>query len=124
MEANMIGYLLSKQGRKVAVSTSSVDPKNERLGGYKQGRYDTLVIVRKAILGFSDTLTTGLIDLQCSCNIDNRYQLFARVLRKHPKNIKKFYISAVISKNNNKEILILKESLSIMKKQVFKTYTI
>jgi superfamily II DNA or RNA helicase len=123
MEANMIGYLLSKQGRKVAVSTSSVDPKNERLGGYKQGRYDTLVIVLKGVLGFSDVNTTGMIDLRTSSDIDCRSQIFARVLRKHPKNVKKFYISAVVKKNHNKEVRLLKSVIGLMERKNFISYT-
>lgn len=123
MEANMVGYLLSKQGRKVAVSTSSVDPKNERLGGYKQNQYDTLVVVLKGVLGFSDLKTTGLIDLRTSEDIDCRSQIFARVLRKHPNGIKKFYISAVPLKKHNKEVKFLQSVIGLMERKNFISYT-
>lgn len=122
MDANLVGYLMSKMGRKVAVSTSTSDPDNQRLGGYKQGKYDVLVVVQKAALGFSDLKTTGLIDLRTSSDIDCRSQIFARVLRKHPNNIKKFYISAVTKKNHNKEIKMLQQTIGLMERKNFINY--
>ena len=123
MEANMVGYLLSKMGRKVAVSTSASDSDNSRLSGYKQGKYDTLVIVQKGVLGFSDVNTTGLIDLRASSDIDCRSQIFARILRKHPKGIQKFYISAVSRKSHNKEITMLQKTIGLMERKNFISYT-
>jgi superfamily II DNA or RNA helicase len=123
MEANMIGYLLTKQGRKVGVSTSSTDPKNTILNAYKNDEYDTLVIVLKGVLGFSDNNTTGLIDLRASQDVDCRYQIFARVLRKHPKNVKKFYISAVKQKTHNKEVTLLQTVMGLMQRKNFVSYT-
>lgn len=122
MEANMIGYLLRKKGRKVAVSTSTTDSDNTLLNSYKKDEYDTLVIVNKGVLGFSDNNTTGLIDLRTSSDIDCRSQVFARVLRKHPNNIRKFYISAVEKKNHNKEVKFLHSVIGLMERKNFISY--
>jgi superfamily II DNA or RNA helicase len=123
LDANMAGYILRNQGRKVAVSTSHTDPKNILLTAYKNNEYDTLVIVNKGVLGFSDNDTTGLIDLRTSSDIDCRSQIFARVLRKHPKNIKKFYISAVNRKSHNKEAKFLYSVVGLMERKNFISYT-
>jgi hypothetical protein len=75
------------------------------------------------VLGFSDVNTTGMIDLRTSSDIDCRSQIFARVLRKHPKNVKKFYISAVVKKNHNKEVRLLKSVIGLMERKNFISYT-
>ena len=123
LEANMVGYLMRKKGRTVAVSTSSKDPDNKILKSYKNNEYDTLVVVNKGVLGFSDNTTTGLIDLRASADIDCRSQVFARVLRRHPKNIRKFYISAIDKKNYNKEVKMLHSIVELMERKNFISYT-
>jgi type I site-specific restriction-modification system R (restriction) subunit len=123
-EAVLVGEMLTKRGRKVAVCTSTHDPKNVKLKAYKNGELDALVMVNKAVLGFSDVMTTGMFDLKNSSNLDARYQLFARILRKHPADVKKFYISAVKASGHNKEVRTLQATMNIMMKANFSTYTL
>lgn len=122
MQANMIGYLMKNKGRRVAVSTSAKDPDNRLLNGYKNNEYDTLVVVNKGILGFSDCNTTGMIDLRASRDIDCRSQTFARILRRHPDLLKKFYISAVDPSEMRKEIKTMHGMLALMKRKNFVSY--
>ena len=90
----------------------------------KNGKYDTLVVVQRGILGFSDNDITGLFDLRCSTNVDISNQLFARVLRKHPNNVKKFYYRAGEKHNKdfNSQVVMLHKVRSLMRKDIFKGY--
>ena len=120
-DAEYLGSYLNNNGRKVAVSTNS-DSKNEQLNRFKNGEADTLIVVNKGILGFSDNMVTALIDLKSSKDLDSRNQLFARILRKHPNGVKKFYISTAKKSNFNKEVKILYAVADLMKKKAFQSY--
>lgn len=122
-DAYTLGLYLRVNGRKIALSTAESDTDNVQIARFKSGEADTLIVVNKGILGFSDNLVTGMIDLKSSSDIDARNQLFARVLRKHPEGVKKFYISAASSGRFNKEVSLLYKVANLMKKEVFKTYT-
>jgi superfamily II DNA or RNA helicase len=121
-DAEYLGSYLNNNGRKVAISVSSNDSKNEQLNRFKNGEADTLIVVNKGILGFSDNMVTALIDLKSSKDLDSRNQLFARILRKHPDGVKKFYISTAKKANFNKEVQILYSVADLMKKKAFQTY--
>lgn len=122
-DAYVLGLYLKTQGRSIAISTSDNDSGNEQIKRFKKGEADTLLVVNKGILGFSDNNVTALIDLKCSKDIDARNQLFARILRKHPDNVKKFYISVSNHKNFNKEVKLLFSVANLMKKNIFQKYT-
>lgn len=121
-QAYVLGLHLKTTGRKIAISTSENDKENIQIKRFKSGEADTLIVVNKGILGLSDDNITALIDLKCSKNLDARNQLFARILRRHPKNIKKFYISITTKKDFNKEIIFLHSMVDIMKTEKFKNY--
>lgn len=123
-EANNVAYELNKIDRKVALSTSGNDRDSQAVKDFKNGKYDTLVVVCRGILGFSDNNITGVFDLRCSENVDISNQLFSRVLRKHPNNIEKFYyrFSNPISKEFNKEVVMLHKIKAMMQKEIFTEY--
>ena len=122
-EAKNISYFLKKMGRKVALSTYRSDKNNQLIESFKSNKYDTLVVVMKGILGFSDNNITGLFDLRCSENVDISNQLFARVLRKHPDNINKFYYRCGQKGDHyNKQVIMLYKIKSLMRRDVFTKY--
>jgi superfamily II DNA or RNA helicase len=123
-EANNVTYYLKSIGRKVALSTHKNDRCNIMVKEFKKGNYDTLVVVQRGVLGFSDNNITGLFDLKCSKDVDISNQLFARVLRKHPKNIQKFYYRCG-QKNGedfNNQVIMLHKIRSLMRSDMFKKY--
>lgn len=122
-EANNVAYELRKKGRVVAVSNSKNDRNNTMIKDFKNGKYDTLVVVMRGILGFNDGNITGLFDLRCSDSVDISNQLFARVLRKHPQDIKKFYMRCGEKKKDfNNQVVMLHKIKSLMQKDIFKGY--
>ena len=121
-DAYVLGLYLRTVGRKIAISTAANDKENIQIKRFKSGEADVLIVVNKGILGLSDDNITALIDLKCSKDLDARNQLFARILRKHPRGIKKFYISTVSKQNLQKEIKLLYSMVGLMKLNTFSKY--
>ena len=123
-EAKNVAYYLKSIGRNVALSTCKNDRSNITVGQFKNGNYDTLVVVMRGILGFSDNDITGLFDLRCSESVDISNQLFSRVLRKHPKNIQKFYYRCGEKgvSDFNDQVIMLYKIKAMMQKDIFKKY--
>ena len=122
-EAKNATYYLQSIGRKVALSTHKNDRDNIEVKNFKNGKYDTLVVVMRGILGFSDNNITGLFDLRCSDNVDISNQLFARVLRRHPYNIEKFYYRCSENKKDfNEQVIMLHKIKAMMRKDIFEKY--
>lgn len=119
--ARKVADHLKYVGRKVSLSTSKNDPEDEQIKEFKAGKTDTLIVVGKGVLGFNDKKITFLADLRSSNNIDTSYQLFARVLRTHPDNVKKTYVR-IADKDFNKQVLTLHKMLALMKRNIFMGY--
>lgn len=123
-EAKNAAYYLQSIGRNVALSTCKTDKSNIMVRDFKRGHYDTLVVVMRGILGFNDNDITGLFDLRCSESVDISNQLFSRVLRKHPKNIRKFYYRCGQKgiPDYNEQVIMLHKIKAMMRKDIFEKY--
>jgi superfamily II DNA or RNA helicase len=123
-EARNVADYLKSIGRKVALSTYKNDRNNVVVKMFKNNDYDTLVVVQRGILGFSDNYITGMFDLRCSESVDISNQLFARVLRKHPENIRKFYFRCGEKRSGdfNDQVIMLHKIKAMMKKKIFEQY--
>lgn len=109
-------------GYTVALSTSKNDQDDEEISNFKSGKANALIVVGKGILGFNDSNITALFDFKSSDNLDSAYQLFARVLRKHPKGVVKSYYR-IADKDFNKQVLTLHKMLGLMKENIFTGFT-
>jgi hypothetical protein len=119
-QAGIIAYQMKLAGRKVALSTSNNDSDSKEFKAFVNGDKDVLVVCRRGILGFSDNNLTLVIDIRCSPDLDVRNQIFARVLRKHPSEVTKAYIT--VSKSLNKEVLMLQKLIDFTKRENFAKY--
>lgn len=116
---------LESIGRKVAFSTSKNDPDSVMIDRFRADEFDTLIVVGKGILGFNDPKITLLIDMRSSSNLDASFQLFARVLRKHPEQLRKAYyrIADNNSRDFNNEVLTCHKMLALMQRDIFVRFT-
>lgn len=123
-EASAVTGHLKSIGRNVAMSTSKNDPDSLLIIDFRNGDYDTLVVVGKGILGFNDPNITLLADLRSSNNIDASFQLFARVLRKHPQGLKKSYyrVSGSSKKQYYQEVITCQKMLALMQRNIYTKY--
>jgi len=123
-QANEISNYLKFLGRNVALSTFRNDKESNKVKQFKEGVFDTLIVVQRGILGFSDNNITGLFDLRCSPDLDISNQLFSRVLRKHPDDVLKFYYRCGNKENSdfNNQVVMLHKIKAMMRKDIFTTY--
>lgn len=119
-QARIVAYQMKLIGRKVALSTSNNDSDSEEFNAFVNGDKDVLVVCRRGILGFSDRDLTLVIDMRCSSDLDVRNQIFARVLRKSPKGVRKAYLT--VSKDLNKEAKMLQRLIDFVKKENYMKY--
>lgn len=121
--ANKVKKYLESTGRIVSLSTSENDKENEQINKFKNNETDVLIVVNKGILGFNDKNITFLADLKSSGNLDTSNQLFSRVLRRHPSNLRKTYIRASTGVNDfNKQVVMLHKIAALMKRKFFQNY--
>lgn len=109
-------------GRKVSLSTSDDDKDNTTIQRFKKGITDSLVVVNRGILGFNDPLLTTVLDMKQSDSIDIVNQLAARVLRKHPDDVKKSYIKGCCPEDTLDNYDILKAIVRLLDRDVFKRF--
>ena len=121
--ANIVANYLKEIGRNVSLSTSKNDKENIEIDRFKKDDTNTLIVVGRGILGFNDKMITFLIDLRSSNNLDSSYQLFARVLRVHPKGIRKTYTRVGDSSNYRKQTILLHKMIALMRKDIFESFT-
>jgi superfamily II DNA or RNA helicase len=91
-QAMQIKQYFDAVGIKSALSISDIDLDSSQIE-YFTSNDDCLVliVVGRGILGFSYTRLVNIVDMSTSQNIDRIYQLFSRVVRKHPDGIKKLF---------------------------------
>jgi len=119
--AKVVSKCLSNKGYKISLSTSEDIKSEDEIVKFKNNETNALIVVNKGILGFNDKNITALFDLKSSSNVDMSYQLFARILRKHPKSIKKNYIR-ISDKDHNKQVLMLHKMIALMDRNIFKEF--
>jgi len=120
--AEIVASELKKYNYTVALSTSENDQDDAQIQSFKAGQANALVVVGKGVLGFNDPNITLLLDFKSSNNLDASYQLFARVLRKHPKGMVKNYYR-IGDSDFNKQVLILHKMLGLTQKNIFMGFT-
>ena len=121
--AKKVDAFMKLQGRKVSLSTSKNDLNSKEIKEFKAGKTDVLIVVGRGILGFNDKEITALFDLRSSTNLNASYQLFARVLRTHPENIKKSYIRIGEEKDFTNQVETIHMLKALMSSEIFKGFT-
>jgi superfamily II DNA or RNA helicase len=75
-----------------ALSISDIDLDSSEIERFKtDDNCLVLIVVGRGILGFNYTRLVNIVDMSTSQNIDRIYQLFCRVVRKHPDGLKKLF---------------------------------
>lgn len=121
-QAGIVAYTMKERGRKVALSTSNNDKDSNEFKAFISGQKDVLIVVRRGVLGFSDVNLTLLIDMKCSQDLNVRFQLFSRVLRKSPKGTCKAYLTVPSNNKMNGEIEMLEKLIEMMDRDLFVGY--
>lgn len=95
VEAKRLNQILTNEyKRKSKVSTSDSDPSSSFVDEFKCGELDTLVVVGRCRVGFSDNNLTLILDFQASLNTSLTQQLLCRAIR-YKENTKKAYYRSI-----------------------------
>jgi len=121
--AKKVSDFMTSIGREVSLSTSKNDKEDKEIRKFKSGESDVLVVVGKGILGFNDKMITSLFDFRSSENLDSSYQLFARVLRTHPKDVRKAYIRVGTKDNFKDQVLTIHKIHALMRRENYIGFT-
>ena len=90
-QASDVNNIMLANGVNSIVSDSETDKESIEIANFKDNKYDVLVVVDRARLGYSDDNLYNIIDMSGSHNPNVLYQIFARVLRGTP-NMQKYYL--------------------------------
>jgi superfamily II DNA or RNA helicase len=91
-QATQVKTYFDKIGVKSALSISDTDIESEEIENFKKDDDClVLIVVGRGILGFNYPELVNVVDMTTSQNVDRIYQLFCRVVRKHPKGIQKLF---------------------------------
>jgi len=95
-QAKQVQKYFVARGVATVRSTSDDDTDSTQMEAFKTDpAIKVLIVVGRGILGFNMPEMVNLVDMTCSRNIDRIYQLYARVMRKHPDGKKKFFYRVV-----------------------------
>lgn len=90
-QASDVNSILISNGVNSMASDSEKDKDSIEVENFKNNKYDVLVVVDRARLGYSDDNLFNIIDMSGTHNPDIIYQMLSRVLRGNP-DMKKFYL--------------------------------
>jgi superfamily II DNA or RNA helicase len=90
-QADDVYKILIDNGVNAMVSDYKTDPYNNEIANFKKNKYDVLIVVDRARLGYSDDSLYNIIDMSGTHNPNMIYQIFSRTLRGTP-DMKKYYL--------------------------------
>ena len=91
-QAVQVKSYFDKIGVVSALSISDTDLYSEEIERFTNNENCVvLIVVGRGILGFNYPELVNVVDMTTSMNVDRIYQLFCRVVRKHPKGEKKLF---------------------------------
>jgi len=91
-QAIQVKNYFDKIGVKSALSISDIDYDSIEIENFKADPDCLiLIVVGRGILGFNYPELVNVVDMTTSMNVDRVYQLFCRVVRKHPNGLQKLF---------------------------------
>jgi len=90
-QAADVNSILNSNGVKSMVSDSSTDKDSLEIQNFKNNKFDVLIVVDRARLGYSDDSLFNIIDMSGTHSPNMIYQIFCRALRGTP-DMNKYYL--------------------------------
>lgn len=90
-QASDVNSILNAHGVHSMVSDSKTDKDSLEIQNFKNNKFDVLIVVDRARLGYSDDSLFNLIDMSGTHNPNVIYQMFCRALRGTP-DMQKYYL--------------------------------
>lgn len=122
-QATDIYNILKLNGVNVTLSHNQNDGNSKEIHDFKDGKYNVLVVVNRAILGYDDVNLYNVIDMSGTQSPDKIYQMFARVIR-GTQDMTKFYIKVTTNEVGMKDLIqvCMNAALMLTHKKALSTY--
>ena len=98
-QSNSVKNYLTNIGLASEISNSENDKDSSKISDFKKNKFNILIVVNRARLGYDDIDLINLVDISGTLNPNIIYQMFARLLR-GTQDMKKYYIR-LSSKNDD-----------------------
>lgn len=122
-QADEVHSYFVKNGVKAVVSHNDNDYTSSNIQEFiDKPSIKVLVVVNRGILGFDMPELVNVVDLTCTRNIDRIYQLYARVMRKHPNFKMKYFFKVVPEVESDLYKFYLTASLCLLGKDFISNY--
>jgi superfamily II DNA or RNA helicase len=123
LQAGQVQGYFSERGFDVALSTSDVDTDSSEIERFKsEENCKVLVVVDRGILGFNMPTLLNIVDLSGSLNPDVMFQLFARLVRKHPRNKEKLFLKVVPQELESYSYVLMNFVVALSDPELYGTY--
>lgn len=110
-------------GINSALSISDTDSNSSEIQRFKsENECLILIVVGRGILGFNYTRLVNIVDMTTSQNIDRIYQLFSRVVRKHPDGLQKLFFKIAPTGKSDYYKYIMSGVLALTSEEFFTKY--
>jgi len=122
-QAMQVKHYFDKIGVVSALSISDTDTYSEEIQTFTNNEDClVLIVVGRGILGFNYPELVNVVDMTTSMNIDRIYQLFCRVVRKHPKGEKKLFFKVAPNTLSDYYKYIMTGVLALSDEHFFTSY--
>jgi len=119
-QAIQIKLYFDNIGINSALSISDTDSNSSEIQRFKtENNCLILIVVGRGILGFNYPKLVNIVDLTLSQNIDRIYQLFCRIVRKHPNGDKKLFFKIATKEKSDYYKYIMTGVLALSSEEFF-----
>lgn len=121
-QAKIVFEILNRHNYSVGLSTSENDTNSEEINNFKLGARTSLVLVNRGVLGLNVPTATSMLCLKQTKNREIILQCAARMFRKHPDGLKKYFYMIATRNDWNTKVKLLHDVLSLNSLATMKSY--
>ena len=122
-QASLVGKYFEAAGVDVALSTSRFDEHSEEIERFKKDeKCMVLVVVNRGTLGFNMPELVNIVDMSGSLNADVLFQMFARLVRRHPSENGKLFLKVVPEAMAEYVYVLMSFVIALSHKHIYETY--
>ena len=122
-QAQQVANYFERQGVNVALSTSDEDGDSSELTRFKDAPdCPVCIVVHRGTLGFNMPELVNVVDLSGTRNVNGLFQVFSRLVRKHPQGKKKLFLKVVPEIMAVYTWALMSFVVSLCHKEIYDTY--
>jgi hypothetical protein len=122
-QASQVKKYFEATGVNVALSTSRFDADSKDIDRFKtDSKCMVLVVVNRGTLGFNMPELVNIVDMSGSLNTDVLFQMFARLVRRHPSEKQKLFIKVIPDTMAEYVYVLMSFVIALSHKRIYDSY--